>query len=121
MQKGGIEFGAHTMHHPILRVSHLKRFAQRSKDQSPGLRTNSENQSPQLRLPQWATIRFERQDRENRRKLRHPRRVYFLNGPSSQAEVKQNPLSIRRIFISYKHSLAEYAALLSPINRYRSS
>ena len=50
-------------------------------------------------------------------------RVAFtlLNGPSALGEVKRNPYAIRRIFISYKHSLPEYAALLSPINRYRSS
>jgi peptidoglycan/xylan/chitin deacetylase (PgdA/CDA1 family) len=44
----------------------------------------------------------------------------LLNGPSSLGEVKRNPFAIRRIFISHKHSLAEYAALLNPLNRYRS-
>ena len=43
----------------------------------------------------------------------------LLNGPSSLDEVKRDPYAIRRIFISHKHSLAEYAALVSPINRYR--
>jgi len=49
-------------------------------------------------------------------------RVAFtlLNGPTSQEEVRRNPYAIRRIFISYKHSMPEFAALLSPINRYRS-
>jgi len=45
----------------------------------------------------------------------------LLNGPSSLGEVKRNPYAIRRIFISYKHSMPEYAALVSPINRYRSN
>ena len=45
----------------------------------------------------------------------------LLNGPSSQSEVKRNPYAIRRIFISHRHSLAECAMLLSPINRYRSN
>jgi hypothetical protein len=35
--------------------------------------------------------------------------------------VKRNPYTIRRIFISHGHSLAEFAMLLSPINRYRSN
>jgi hypothetical protein len=43
----------------------------------------------------------------------------LLHGPTSQSEVKRKPYAIRRIFISHRHSLAEYALLLSPINRYR--
>ena len=45
----------------------------------------------------------------------------LLNGPSSLSEVKRNPYAIRRIFVSHRHSLAEYAMLLSPINRYKSN
>ncbi len=43
--------------------------------------------------------------------------VTLLNGPSSLSEVKRNPLAIRRIFISHKHSLPLFATLLTPLNR----
>ncbi len=121
MHKGGIEFGAHTMHHPILTRISLDQV--RAEVTGSKSRIEKELGEPIL---SFAYPNGQSSD------LNHPiekivadsgiRAAFtLLNGPSSQGEVKRNPYAIRRIFISYKHSMPEYAALVSPINRYRSN
>ena len=120
LQKAGIEFGAHTMHHPILTRISLEQVRQEVE----GSKSRIEKELGKSILS-FAYPNGQRAD------LNEPieqivansgiRAAFtLLNGPSSLGEVKQNPYAIRRIFISHKHSLSEYAALLSPINRYRS-
>jgi peptidoglycan/xylan/chitin deacetylase (PgdA/CDA1 family) len=121
MNKGGIEFGAHTVHHPILTRISLDEV----RAEVEGSKSRIEKEIGEAVLS-FAYPNGQSSD------LNDPiakvvadlgLRVAFtlLNGPSSLGEVKRNPYTIRRIFISYKHSLPEYAALLSPINRYRSN
>ena len=43
----------------------------------------------------------------------------LLNGPTPLSEVQSEPLAIRRVFISHKHTLPQFAALVSWVNRYR--
>ena len=120
MQKGGVEFGAHTVRHPILtRISpeqvHEEVSGSKSKIEAelgervlgfayPNGQANDLNQGIEKIVAQ-SGIRAA---------------FTLLNGPSSQGEVKRNPFAIRRIFISQRHSLADYALMLSPLNRYRS-
>lgn len=119
MQKGGIEFGAHTVHHPILtRVS-----LEEARDEVAGSKSRIEHELGQTVLG-FAYPNGQAADlNEGIAKIVADSGIRaaftLLNGPSSQGEVKRNPYAIRRIFISHKHSLAEYAMLLSPINRYR--
>ena len=121
MHKGGIDFGAHTMHHPILtRISLDEVRAEVAGSRS---RIERELAEPVLSFAYPNGQSSDLNDEIETIVANTGIRAAFtlLNGPSSQAEVKRDPLAIRRIFISYKHSLPEYAALLSPINRYRSS
>ncbi len=121
MQKGGIEFGAHTMHHPILTRISLKHVRKEVK----GSKTRIEKELGESVLSfaypngQLADLNDPIEKIVADAGIRAA--FTLLNGPSSLGEVKRNPYAIRRIFISHKHSLAEYAALLSPINRYRLS
>jgi peptidoglycan/xylan/chitin deacetylase (PgdA/CDA1 family) len=121
MRKGGIEFGAHTMHHPILTRIAL--------DQ---VRAEVEGSKSRIEKELGDTVLSFAYPNGQSSDLNGPiekivsdsgiRAAFtLLNGPSSLGEVKRNPYAIRRIFISYKHSMPEYAALLSPINRYRSN
>jgi peptidoglycan/xylan/chitin deacetylase (PgdA/CDA1 family) len=121
MQKGGIEFGAHTMHHPILTRISLDEV--RAEVVGSKSRIEKELGEPVLSFAYPNGQSSDLNDKIEKIVADSGIRAAFtlLNGPSSQDEVKQNPFVIRRIFISYKHSLPEYAALLSPINRYRSS
>lgn len=119
MQKGGIEFGAHTVHHPILTRVSLEEV----RDEVAGSKSRIEDELGQTVLG-FAYPNGQAADlNEDIAKIVADSGIRaaftLLNGPSSQGEVKRNPYAIRRIFISHKHSLAEYAMLLSPINRYR--
>jgi peptidoglycan/xylan/chitin deacetylase (PgdA/CDA1 family) len=121
MQKGGIEFGAHTMHHPILTRIPLDEV--RAEIEGSKSRIEKELGEPVLSFAYPNGQSSDLNDKIEKIVADSGIRAAFtlLNGPSSQDEVKRNPFAIRRIFISYKHSLADYAALLSPLNRYRSS
>ena len=119
MRKNGIEFGAHTMHHPILTRISLDEV--RAEVVGSKSRIEQEIGEPVL---SFAYPNGQSSDLNN--KIERivadsgiSAAFTLLNGPSLQGEVKRNPFAIRRIFISYKHSLPEYAALLSPLNRYR--
>ncbi|HSA99601.1 MAG TPA: polysaccharide deacetylase family protein [Anaerolineales bacterium] len=121
MQKGGIEFGAHTLNHPILTRIPLEQV--RAEVKGSKARIEKELGKPVLGFAYPNGQLADLNDPIERIVADSGIRAAFtlLNGPSSLGEVKRNPYAIRRIFISHKHSLAEYAALLSPINRYRSS
>lgn len=119
MQRGGIEFGAHTMHHPILTRISLEQV--RGEVRGSKSRIEAELGEPVLgfaypngRLSDMSNP-IERIVAESGIKTAFT----LLNGPSLLGEVKRNPYAIRRIFISHRHLLAEYATLLNPINRYR--
>jgi Predicted xylanase/chitin deacetylase len=121
MRKGGIEFGAHTMHHPILTRISLDEV--RAEIEGSKARIERELGEPILTFAYPNGQSSDLNDSIEKTVAESGIRAAFtlLNGPSSQGEVKRNPYAIRRIFISHQHSLAEYAALLSPINRYRSN
>ena len=121
MQKSGIELGAHTMHHPILTRIPLEQV----REEVAGSKARIEAELGEAVLG-FAYPNGQSSDLNEsieRIVAESGIRAAFtlLNGPSSQGEVKRNPYAIRRIFISHRHSLAEYALLLSPINRYRSN
>lgn len=121
MQKGGIEFGAHTMHHPILTRISLEQV--REEVQGSKARIEQELGEPVLGFAYPNGQSTDLNDQIEKIVADSGIRTAFtlLNGPSSPSEVKRNPHAIRRIFISHRHSLAEYAMLLSPINRYWSN
>jgi peptidoglycan/xylan/chitin deacetylase (PgdA/CDA1 family) len=121
MQKDGIEFGGHTVHHPILtRIS-----LEEAREEVVGSKTRIEDELGEPVLG-FAYPNGQASDlNEGIEKIVADSGIRaaftLLNGPSSQGEVKRNPYAIRRIFISHRHSLAEYAMQVSPINRFRSN
>jgi peptidoglycan/xylan/chitin deacetylase (PgdA/CDA1 family) len=121
MQKGGIEFGAHSIHHPIL--TRISLGQARAEVQGSKARIEKELAEPVLGFAYPNGQLADLNEPIERIVADSGIRAAFtlLNGPSSLGEVKRNPYAIRRIFISHKHSPGEYAALLSPLNRFRSS
>jgi len=121
LQKGGIEFGAHTMHHPILTRITLGQV----KEEVMGSKSKIEAElgEPVLGFAYPNGQAADLNEGIEQIVADSGIRAAFtlLSGPSSLGEVKRNPYAIRRIFISHRHSLAEYAMLLSPLNRYRLS
>jgi peptidoglycan/xylan/chitin deacetylase (PgdA/CDA1 family) len=121
MQKGGIEFGAHTVHHPILTRISLEQAREEVIESKS--RIEDELGEPVLGFayPNGQASDLNK-DIEKVVAYSGIRAAFtLLSGPSSQGEVKRNPYMIRRIFISHRHSLPEYATLLNPLNRYRSN
>jgi len=117
MQKDGIEFGAHTMHHPILTRITLKQVYEEVKGSKS--RIEKELGEPVLSFAYPNGQSSDLNDQVEKIVADSGIRAAFtlLNGPSSLGEVKRNPLAIRRIFISHKHSLPLFATLLTPLNR----
>jgi peptidoglycan/xylan/chitin deacetylase (PgdA/CDA1 family) len=121
MQKGGIEFGAHTMHHPILtRIS-----VEQVREEVMGSKSRIEKELGQRVLgfayPNGQASDLNTGIEQIVAESGIKAAFTLLSGPSSLDEVKRDPFAIRRIFISHRHSLAEYALLLSPLNRYLSN
>jgi peptidoglycan/xylan/chitin deacetylase (PgdA/CDA1 family) len=121
MQKGGIEFGAHTVNHPILTRISLEQV--RSEVVESKSRIEEKLGQPVLGFAYPNGQATDLNESIEKLVADSGIRAAFtlLNGPTSQSEVKRNPYAIRRIFISHRHALPEYAMLLSPINRYRSN
>jgi len=119
MHNSGIEFGAHTMHHPILTRIALEQV--RAEVDGSKSRIEKELEEPVLGFAYPNGQLSDLNDKIERVVADSGIRAAFtlLNGPSSQGEVKRNPFAIRRIFISHKHSLPLFASLLNPLNRYR--
>ena len=121
MQNHGIEFGAHTIHHPIL--TRIPREEVREEVMGSKKRIEEElgKQVVGFAYPNGQASDFNESIERIVADSGIRGAFTLLNGPSSQGEVKRNPYAIRRIFISHRHSLAEFAMLLSPINRNRSN
>jgi hypothetical protein len=121
MQQGGIEFGAHTMHHPILTRISLEQVQQEVVGSKS--RIESELGEPVLGFAYPNGQSSDLNEPIEKIVADSGIRTAFtlLNGPSPREEVKRNPYAIRRIFISHKHSLPEFALLLNPLRRYRSN
>jgi peptidoglycan/xylan/chitin deacetylase (PgdA/CDA1 family) len=120
MKENGIEFGAHTMHHPILTRIPL----QQAREEVMGSKARIEAELGETVLgfayPNGQSSDLNKSIEGIVAESGIRAAFTLLSGPSSLGEVKRNPYAIRRIFVSHRDSLAEYALRLSPINRYRS-
>jgi len=121
MQRNGIEFGAHTVHHPIL----TNIPSDQARDEVVESKHRIEEELGQSVLgfayPNGQASDLNQQIEKIVAEAGVRAAFTLLNGPSSQGEVRRNPYAIRRVFISHRHSIADYALLLSPLNRYRSN
>ena len=121
MHKDRIEFGAHTVHHPILTRISLQQVREEVVESKTRIEKEIGESVIGFAYPNGQASDLDRQIEKIVAETSIRAGFTLLNGPSSLSEVKRNPYAIRRIFISHRHSLAEYAMLLSPINRYKSN
>jgi peptidoglycan/xylan/chitin deacetylase (PgdA/CDA1 family) len=119
MHIGGIEFGAHTMRHPILTRISLEQAREEVEGSKSRIEMELGESVLSFAYPNGQSSDLN--DKIEKIVADSGIRVAFtlLNGPSSLVEVKRNPYAIRRIFISHRHSLPLFASLLHPLNRYR--
>ncbi len=119
MQLGGIAFGGHTVNHPILTRISLETAAAEISTSKQHIEKETGRPVLSFAYPNGMAGDINSQIENSVRAAGYKAAFTLLNGPSALAEVRANPLAIRRIFISNNHTLPEYAALVSPINRYR--
>jgi peptidoglycan/xylan/chitin deacetylase (PgdA/CDA1 family) len=119
MQKGGIEFGAHTVNHPILTRISLEEARAEIVESISRIEDELGESVLGFAYPNGQASDLDGEVEKLVADSGVRAAFTLLHGPTSQSEVKRKPYAIRRIFISHRHSLAEYALLLSPINRYR--
>lgn len=120
MHNNAIEFGGHTVTHPILsRVS-----LEQAKAEIEGSKAEIEKQLGQpiysFAYPNGKELDINPAIASLTAQAGYRAAFTLLNGPTSLREVKQNPYAIRRIFIGHNHTLAQFATLVNPLNRYRS-
>jgi peptidoglycan/xylan/chitin deacetylase (PgdA/CDA1 family) len=119
MNRNGIEFGGHTMSHPILTRIPLEK----AKEEIEGSKARVEQELGEKILgfayPNGLLNDFNREIERRVVEAGYGAAFTLLNGPSRNVEVKREPFAIRRIFISHKHSLPQFAALVSWVSRYR--
>jgi peptidoglycan/xylan/chitin deacetylase (PgdA/CDA1 family) len=119
MSGGGIEFGGHTMNHPIL----TRLPVEQAKREIVGSKERIEQELGKAVLgfayPNGSKNDFNREIERATAEAGYRTGFTLLNGPLHRREVKRNPFAIRRNFISHKHSLPKFAAIVSGFNRYR--
>lgn len=119
MHQNGIEFGGHTMNHPILTRVPLER----AQDEISGSKARVEKELGKETLgfayPNGLENDYNTDIQRVTKNAGICAAFTLLNGPSSLSEIQREPLAIRRIFISHKHTLPQFAALVSWVNRYR--
>ena len=115
----GMEFGGHTVNHPILTRVPLDT----AKAEIEGSKAKIESELGQsitsFAYPNGGTNDFNRDIENITSRAGYKAAFSLLNGPSALREVKRNPFAIRRIFISNNHTFPEFGILVSPFNRYR--
>lgn len=119
MSANGVEFGGHTIHHPIL----TRILPARAREEMLGSVTKigAEIGKPvtSFAYPNGMRADFNETVAQFAREVGCLSAYTLLNGPTRLSEVRQSPYAIRRSFISHLHSLPEFCTLLHPVNRLR--
>jgi peptidoglycan/xylan/chitin deacetylase (PgdA/CDA1 family) len=119
MSANGIEFGGHTIHHPILTRIPLERA--RAEIGGSLERISAELGKPVtgFAYPNGMKADFNGSVTQIVKEAGCLTAFTLLNGPTSLGEVRKSPYTIRRSFISHARTMPEFCSLLNPINRLR--
>ncbi|MGE5248942.1 MAG: polysaccharide deacetylase family protein [Bacteroidota bacterium] len=121
MGEGGIAFGGHTLTHPIL--TRIPPGQAELEIRGSKERIHAELGRPPLGFayPNGMQADLNREVEQIVAGAGYRTAFTLMNGPAGWSEIRREPYRIRRIFISHRHSLGQFAALLSPLNRLRSN
>lgn len=120
MHSAGIEFGAHTINHPILTRITLQEAHQEIVGSKKKIEEELGVPVTSLAYPNGMKADFNKDVATLAKELGLSTAFTLVNGPTSLSSVKHSPYTIRRIFLSHRHSMAHFSFLLSPFNRIRS-
>jgi peptidoglycan/xylan/chitin deacetylase (PgdA/CDA1 family) len=119
MNQNGIEFGGHTMNHPILTRVPLERAKEEIVGSKARVEKELGKETVGFAYPNGLTNDYNAEIQRVTAAAGCGAAFTLLNGPSPLSEVQREPFAIRRVFISHKHTLPQFAALVSWVNRYR--
>ena len=121
MNAANIDFGAHTVTHPILTRISPEQVRIEISDSKKKIEQELGKPVTSLAYPNGMKADFNDIVINLAKETGFVTAFTLLNGPASSNEVKNNPYTIRRSFISHKHSQPQFSTLISPINRLRPS
>ena len=119
MHQNGIEFGGHTMNHPILTRVPLKRAEEEIVGSKARVEKELGKETVGFAYPNGLENDYNVDIQRVTKDAGIGAAFTLLNGPTPLSEVQREPLAIRRVFVSHKHTLPQFAALVSWVNRYR--
>lgn len=120
MNRNGIDFGGHTINHPILtRVSPSAAYNE-IKGSKDKIEEELNCEIDSFAYPNGMKSDFNTEIQTIVAGSGYKTAFTLLNGPTALSEVKNNPYTIRRCFISHSHTLQQFSILVSPFNRLRS-
>ncbi|MBL8089647.1 MAG: polysaccharide deacetylase family protein [Anaerolineales bacterium] len=121
MRNANIEFGAHTINHPILTRISLTQAREEIIGSKQKIEQELEEPVTSLAYPNGMQTDFNTDIAAIAKEVGLASAFTLLSGPTLNSTAKKNPYTIRRIFISHNHSSAHFSLLASPLNRLRNS
>lgn len=119
MRSSNIEFGAHTINHPILTRISLEQARREIIGSKEKIEKELGEAVTSLAYPNGMKADFNKDIANLAKEAKLSTAFTLLSGPTSYSKVKQAPYTIRRIFISHRHTMSHFSILASPFNRIR--
>lgn len=116
----GISFGAHTVSHPILTRIPLEHAGREIRDSKRQIERELGDRVHSFAYPNGQKDDFTPAIKTLVQQAGFETAFSLIAGSSPLDEVRQNPYSIRRIFISHADTLPRFAAKLAGVSRLRS-
>ena len=119
MYNNGIEFGGHTVNHPILTRVPLEQARTEIKESKAKIEKELGQPIFSFAYPNGMQADLNADIQNIVAGVGYKAAFTLQNGPTTLKEVKLNPYTIRRVFISHAHTLSQYATITSMVNRLR--
>lgn len=121
MRNAKIEFGAHTINHPILTRVSLTQAREEIIGSKQKIEQELDEPVTSLAYPNGMQSDFNEDIVAIAKEAGLISAFTLISGPTLTSTAKKNPYTIKRIFISHNHSAAHFSLLASPLNRLRNS
>lgn len=119
MKSMKIDFGAHTITHPILTRIPIEQVRKEVIGSKQKIEEELKHPVKSFAYPNGTNYDFNKQIVKVVKEMGISTAFTLLKGPILLSEVIKEPLAIRRIFISHRHTIAHFSSLVSPLNRFR--
>ncbi|MDP1713479.1 MAG: polysaccharide deacetylase family protein [Anaerolineales bacterium] len=119
MSNNRIEFGSHTINHPILSKIPVDQAYIEINESKVKIETELGQKVRGFAYPNGSKNDINSEIEQLVHQAGYRAAFTLQNGPTSIREVRHNPYAVRRIFISHTHTLPQFALLTNNINRIR--